>query len=600
MWFGKRNPDVTYETGSRQDMSLSLVSSLQRGGRCFVPNDFDDIETDSSGELPPATRLCAMVNIDGVVASKSLPATGEVTIGRSSTCDLVVRDSSVSRHHATLRMSPLSIIDAGSRNGTRVRGELLAAGVPTQLSVGEALQIGSVAILIHAPTLANHDVPLPGALPDHSGPLDDLLEIECARSARSCSPFALVRLEVADGKSDDIYSSLRTLLRTTDVIGGDGPDTLLVMLLDTNADQAQLAVARMNQLLNQHQIAARIGVARYPHDGVTAEQLSAYAWERLARGADAQPTEMDLLREQIAQIATGQLSVLITGETGVGKELCAEMIHRLSARAGKPFVKLNCSAIVETLIESELFGHERGAFTGATSARAGLFEAGNTGTVFLDEIGELPAGVQAKLLRVLEERVVRRVGASTGRALDVRFICATNRDLAAAVDDGTFRRDLYYRINGVTLAIPPLRDRRSEIPGLARAFAKRARGTPITLGPEVIAQLQHHSWPGNIRELRNTIERAALLSSGGAVRPSHLALETKRDPAITQPMPIVRATPDDQSLASAVADVERQRILEALEHCKGNHTHAARMLGISRTTLLARLNQYGLTRPRRV
>lgn len=296
--------------------------------------------------------------------------------------------------------------------------------------------------------------------------------------------------------------------------------------------------------------------------------------------------------------------MLITGETGVGKELCAEMIHRLSPRAAKPFVKLNCAAVVESLIESELFGHERGAFTGAVGARPGLFEAGDGGTVFLDEIGELPLAVQSKLLRVLEERVVRRIGATDGKRLDIRFICATNRILADEVELGRFRRDLYYRINGVTISVPPLRERQTEIAGLAQVFARRARGTasPVPLGGDVLAELEQHAWPGNIRELRNTVERAVLLSAGGPIRPQHLALERpRRDSSVT--MPIQRIDISDRmtqpNLASAVADLERQRIVETLNACGGNQTRAARALGISRNTLLARLDAYGFPRPRK-
>ena len=556
-----------------------------------------------------------MLSIDGVVTWTPLPDDGDVTIGRGSASGLVIPHASVSRHHATLRMTPLEIVDVGSRNGTRVRGVPVEPNVSTPLTIGEAFQIGQAAVLIQPSSLV---LPLDVELPDPiSDSIGRLLEMECARSARSRSPFAFVRLEVRDG-SADVHGLLRAMLRTSDAIGIEGPGSYQIMLLDTSPGQAALAMSRMTQLLGQHGITARLGVARYPDDGVSPDQLAAHAWEQLGRDPGDPPTAMDEVRELIAQSASGELSVLITGETGVGKELCAEMIHRLSARAGKPFVKLNCSAIVESLIESELFGHERGAFTGATSARPGLFEAGDGGTVFLDEIGELPLAVQSKLLRVLEERVVRRVGATTGKTLDVRFICATNRVLGDEVDDGLFRRDLYYRINGVTISIPALRERRSEISGLARAFARRSRGgaSPIVLGPEVLAALENHPWPGNIRELKNTVERAVLLSSGGSVRASHLALEspsagraTRRDLHVTKPIERisasdlgdapVRPSQDPQTLATAVAELERQRILETLNQCGGNQTRAARALGISRNTLLARLDAYGLPRPRK-
>ena len=555
-----------------------------------------------------------MISIDGVVTWTPLPDGGEVIVGRSSTSELVIAHPSVSRHHATLQMSPLAISDAESRNGTRVRGKRLPPMVATPIAIGEAFQIGEAAVLIQPSSLV---LPLDTTTPEPtSESIGRVLDMECVRSARSRSPFSFVRIELRDGRESDVHGVLRAILRTSDVIGIEGPGSFQVLLLDTTAEQAALAVSRMTQLLGQRGITARYSVARYPDDGVTADQLAAYAWEQLDRMPGAAPTAMDEVRALIAQSAVGEVSVLITGETGVGKELCAEMIHRLSARASRPFVKLNCSAIVESLIESELFGHERGAFTGATASRPGLFEAGDGGTVFLDEIGELPLAVQSKLLRVLEERIVRRVGATTGKTLDVRFICATNRVLADEVEKGTFRRDLYYRINGVTISIPPLRERQAEIVGLAKAFARRVRGgaSSVVLGPEVISALQHHQWAGNIRELKNTIERAALLSSGGAIRPSHLALESasssrssRSDLMSTKPVERIsstdmessRPTMDQQSLATAVAELERQRILDTLNQCGGNQTRAARMLGISRNTLLARLDSYGLPRPRK-
>jgi transcriptional regulator with GAF, ATPase, and Fis domain len=399
-------------------------------------------------------------------------------------------------------------------------------------------------------------------------------------------------------------------MRTTDVIRGDGTGAFQLLLVDTNADNAAQAVARLVQALRREGTEVRIGVARYPDDGVVAEQLIAHAHVQLARDPDAPPSEMDHVRELVRQVATGDLSVLVTGETGTGKELCAEMIHRLSPRAGMPFVRFNCSALVETLVESELFGHEKGAFTGATSAHAGLLEAANGGTVCLDEIGELSLAVQAKLLRVLEERVVRRVGSTAGRTLDIRFVCATNRYLPEEVDAGRFRRDLYYRINGVTISIPPLRERPGELAGLARAFVARPRGnaTPTAIADEAPAAPANPSWPGNIRELRNTIERAMLLASNGPIKPEHVKLGSEPPRRSSVPtMPIERITSTDlplpatpeQPLASAVAEVERTRILDALERCGGNQTRAARMLGISRNTLLARLDSYGLPRPRK-
>jgi len=588
----------------------------------LVASDFDDLDTEGARARGGGTRLHAMISVGGAVTSTLLPATGELTIGRSSTCDVVIHHATVSRHHATLRLSPLEIIDAGSRNGTRIRGKTLNEGEPSAVAIGEAFQVGDVAILLQEVSLSFDGKPMlePWQLADGSSPPQSV-DAECARSARSGSPFALLLIDTEDGRPKEMQGLLRAFMRATDVVTSDAGGGFQVLLVDTDGDQAAIAVSRLTKMLQQHGITAHIAMARYPVDGVVTEQLIAHAYEQLARDSD-EPTAMDNMRELVRQVATGDLSVLISGETGVGKELCAEMIHRMSQRASRPFVKLNCSAIVESLIESELFGHERGAFTGATSAHPGLLETGDGGTVFLDEIGELPLGVQAKLLRVLEERVVRRVGATVGKKVDVRFIFATNRDLANDVSAGRFRRDLYYRINGVTIAIPPLRERRGEIVALARAFASRARpGSSIVFGNEVIAALESHSWPGNIRELRNTIERAVLVSSGGTIRPAHLVLEpmretttivrevpSHRDSHQTMP-PIDRSSYETlerpairsstQSLAREVADLERHRILEALEQCGGNQSRAAKLLGISRNTLLSRLDAYGLPRPRK-
>ena len=334
---------------------------------------------------------------------------------------------------------------------------------------------------------------------------------------------------------------------------------------------------------------------------MTPEQLSAHAWDLLHR-APGVPTAMDAVRALVTQVAAADVSVLITGETGVGKELCAEMIHRLSARGGKPFVKLNCAVFVESLIESELFGHERGAFTGAVTARAGLFETGDGGTVFLDEIGELPLPVQAKLLRVLGGR--RRAARRRDHRQDPRRALHL-RDEPHARRRGRrrpFRRDLYYRINNVTIEIPPLRERRGEIAGLARAFAARSRSAhgAVVFADDAIGALERHACPGNIRELRSTIERALMVAAGAPIRATHLSIERPSQRTVDTTMPIPTVAYDGTtSLAASVAELERKRILDTLERCGGNQTRAARELGISRNTLLARLDTYGLPRPRK-
>ncbi|MEM9452824.1 MAG: sigma 54-interacting transcriptional regulator [Myxococcota bacterium] len=309
---------------------------------------------------------------------------------------------------------------------------------------------------------------------------------------------------------------------------------------------------------------------------------------------------MTSLYQLAERVAKSTINVLLLGETGVGKDVLARKIHAMSPRRGKPFLPLNCGALSEQLLESELFGHERGAFTGAVESKMGLLEAANEGTVFLDEVGELPMSVQVKLLRVLEERQVRRVGGLRSKSFDIRFVAATNRDLNQAIADGEFRSDLFYRLNGISLVIPPLRQRVGEVEGLSLRFieeaSKRAgHSRAPSLSPEALAWLEKYHWPGNIRELHNTIERAVLLCTDDVITVEQLPSAV--DTPTGAPSPTPRAA--SGSAAAAEQDPERKRILDALEQCAGNQTRAAKLLGISRNTLLARLDQYNIPRPRK-
>ncbi len=302
-----------------------------------------------------------------------------------------------------------------------------------------------------------------------------------------------------------------------------------------------------------------------------------------------------LLAERVAR---GTINVLLVGETGTGKEVLARTIHQSSPRSAAPFVALNCAAFSDTLLESELFGHEKGAFTGATEAKQGLLELANGGTVLLDEVGEMPAGTQAKVLRVLEERKILRIGATAWRTIDARFISATNRDLEAESRAGRFRKDLYFRLNGVTIELPPLRQRRADIEPLARqhvrTFAAQLGSAPPELSSEAVEALLAHGWPGNVRELKNVIERAVLLADDGPIRREHLQLGGLREAVETDRLPAL-----PQGLRDEIQDVERERILSVLESCGGNQRRTAKVLGISRTTLLAKLDRYGVPRPRK-
>ncbi|MDB4883704.1 MAG: Sigma-54 dependent transcriptional regulator [Gemmatimonadetes bacterium] len=309
----------------------------------------------------------------------------------------------------------------------------------------------------------------------------------------------------------------------------------------------------------------------------------------------------DAVSALVRDLAKSNLSVLVLGETGVGKEVLAETIHRWSGRSGA-FVRINCAAIAPSLIESELFGHEKAAFTGALHQRPGLMEAAQRGTVFLDEVGELPEAIQAKLLRAIESREITRVGGVKPLALDVRFVAATNRDLAAEIAKGRFRSDLYYRLDGVTLVIPPLRDCRKRVGPLAMRFLQGASAggmapTAPQLDAELLARLEAHDWPGNVRELKAVIERALILARGGEIKPRHLAIAAVApSTAGTSAAPPAGAA---EQPASEGAAAERQRIVDALEACVGNQTRAAKMLGVSRATLVTKLGIHRIPRPRK-
>jgi two-component system, NtrC family, response regulator AtoC len=321
--------------------------------------------------------------------------------------------------------------------------------------------------------------------------------------------------------------------------------------------------------------------------------------------------EMRHIHALARRTAKSDMSVLILGETGVGKEVLAETIHRASHRAKSPFLRFNCAAFAPNLVESELFGHERGAFTGAHANKIGLLESTNGGTLFMDEVGELSAGIQAKLLRVLEERSVTRLGATKPQPADVRFVTATNRDLARDVRDGRFRSDLFYRIGGMVLTIPPLRHRLVEVEPLARYFLKefcrRSGRIEPHLTPAAVERLLGHDWPGNVRELKNVMERATLLATGAAIDFEHVALETPSqlddatgDEAETTVVGIPNTFARSlQTGATDGAELEKERVISALEACGGNQTRAAKLLGVSRRTLVNRIDGFSLPRPRK-
>jgi two-component system, NtrC family, response regulator AtoC len=536
------------------------------GPDCRVPNrlcglrkqSMSAIPRDSSRPLIEETRTAFRPNVvtfddsgyayellsssSGGVMSVPLARGMSVCVGRAADADISTRDPTVSRRHAILHVGDgLELEDLGSMNGTRVGGHLLEPRARVSLTEGTSFELGAATfVVLRAQSRVAHTIPVK-AHDVTAAPLD--------------API------VADSAMKRIYATL----------------TLM---------------------------------------------------------------------------APAALNILILGETGSGKEVYASAIHAQSRRATKPFILLNCASLAESLLEAELFGYEKGAFTGAMQSKAGLFEAADGGTFLLDEIGEMPLPMQAKLLRVLETGDVMRVGAVKARTVDVRIIAATHKDLRREVAAGRFRADLFFRINGMCVTIPPLRERVDDIGPLAERFirlaAAKAQVRPPVLGRAALDKLRTHPWPGNVRELRNVIDRAVVMSQahGQSLTPESIHLDipiefasslawteaaTATDlmseerrmaalsfdassaTAITRPRTAPRvdgfpgaSTPKDASAVTAdtplreqLDSVERDRIVDVLHRCAGNQSKAAGLLGISRYALMARMDRYGITRPRK-
>ena len=539
-----------------------------------------------------------LVVADHLFATYALPPSGIVSIGRSPECDVCIDDVSVSRVHAELQLGEsLVVIDKGSANGTWVLDRRLPPEQPTAVRVDQAIRLGSVTLLVQRRTVGIQ----PRRTHTHTY-FEERLEDECAQALRHSRQLAI--LHVISDDTVALHDLLGSYLQDGDVVGSYSPSELEILLSGGDPGQTARVLTALAAALEPS--GARLGSAHYPRDGRDANTLVAKARSR-ALGEIPEPVAWDEivvvdermaeLHRLVGRVAAADISVLLQGETGVGKEVIAEALHRQSPRAQKPFLKLNCAGLGETLLESELFGHEKGAFTGATATKQGLLEVAEGGTVFLDEIAELSPGVQAKLLRVLEERKLLRVGGLTPRSIDLRIVSATNRDLEAEVARGAFRLDLLYRLNAISIVIPPLRERVAEIVPLAYKFlaaiAEKLDQPVPRLTEDVCAVLQAYTWPGNVRELRNVLERALVLADD-VIDARHLPAERMRAPFRAKPQPKQPLEYDPELDAE-----ERRRIIEALEVCSGNQTHAAKLLGIARRTLINKIERFSLPRPRK-
>jgi DNA-binding NtrC family response regulator/pSer/pThr/pTyr-binding forkhead associated (FHA) protein len=539
-----------------------------------------------------------------------LPDHGIVTIGRSDDVDVQIADPSISRRHTSLHIgNGLKIEDLGSANGTRWRGEQIPPKEPITIQPGDPIEIGRTLLVVQR-ALSNSQPPWLYTHEQFEGRLAE----EVASSSTGDASFAVLRLHTGTRSAVEVQRVLAQQLRAGEVAALSGPGEYEILLPEVAPGDADQRAAQFRQALEAVQDPVAVGVGCFPRDARNVDSLIERA-NIGVRATDRPKSQkalaingMEGLKRIVDRVAQSSINVLITGETGVGKGVLASEIHRRSPRTERPCVVLNCAELQETLLESELFGHERGAFTGANATKQGLIETAQGGTLFLDEIGEMSLATQAKLLRVLEERSVRRVGGLQQRPVDIRLIAASNRDLEAESERGAFRRDLFFRLNGILLYVPPLRERVDEIELLARGFIAQAAAdakceVPV-LSREALFALQQYPWPGNIRELRNMLERAVVLCTDGLITTEQLSLVRGRRSVELPPNPVTTAPlpPDPSPPLPTMREQypgERQRIIDALEQCAGNQSRAAKVLGMSRATLVARLDIYGLPRPRK-
>ena len=596
------------------------------GGREPVETELHD-----RAEIPRDAQLVLVVVTPAGVEEHALPWPAETLIGRAPPANVCIDDPTVSRAHARLSAGPEGPLlqDLGSRNGTFVNNDRIGSeGRP--IAAGDALLFGSVAAQIV------HRSKQPGqARLLVAEEFDARLAVEIERSRSLARPLALVTVELGaapGGALEAVRRTIRGSLRATDLVTVRGPGRVDVLLAETGKPDAVEIAARVRHELAATHREARLGVAVLPDDAASAEGLLAVA-QRAAQGAaspgpaeerattrrvgereivvaDAAMVQVLRSAERVAGLA---MPVLVMGETGSGKEIVSEAVHALGPRAAMPLVKLNCAAVPENLLESELFGFERGAFSGAVAAKPGRIEQADGGTLFLDEIGEMPLPLQAKILRVVEDKRVQRLGASKDRAINVRFVAATHRDLQSAVEAGRFRQDLYYRLATLQIRIPPLRERPREIVLLAQRIAAEAaaaagRDVPAFTDAALRA-LVAYSWPGNIRELRNVVSQAVVFCEDAVLDVAHLgpvaaAEDAQRAPA-SHPGTWPGSTPEPSSrpgsapasgrpLDEELRTVERARIVGALEACGGNQTKAAELLRMPRRTLVSRMAALGI------
>jgi DNA-binding NtrC family response regulator len=559
-------------------------------------------------EGAPDVGYALWVVSDKQTSKFALPVSGRVVVGRSRSADVRIDDPSVSREHVVLHLdgSP-RIEDLRSINGTRLRGLPLEPGTPVPLRPNDVVDMGAVLLVLRDRALTAR-----GERTCHPALFELHVEEEEARLEAGGSVFAVARL-VLEGPLNPRAAEIvvAAALEGKDIACSPEPGHHDVLFFGAEPEGAKSRLARLLRVLSERSVRVQSTLTCYPRrlsPRASRTAGTSPAGPGVTRGSGglregpiATDDAMRRVLRLIERVAQGSLSILLLGETGVGKEVCATYVHQISPRAMGPFVRLNCAALPEPLVDAELFGHQRGAFTGAVADRAGLLETASGGTVFLDEIGDMPLTTQVRLLRVLETKEVTPVGSNKARAIDVRVVAATHHDLAERITVGRFREDLYYRLNGISVVVPPLRERPLDIEPLARYFVTRSaqRRRAPALSAASIAVLRSRLWPGNVRELRNVIERAVALCDGPSIEPEHLVIDPA--PTGTRPVEPTTAIPpppvaSGSGLREEVDTLERERIVAALAACDGNQRAAARKLGISRGALIRRLDRLGVAR----
>ncbi|XYI02803.1 sigma 54-interacting transcriptional regulator [Sorangium sp. So ce1128] len=550
---------------------------------------------------------------------RALPDEGALIVGRSDDADVRLDTAAVSRRHAKLVVSggEIRITDLGSHNGTVVNGERIEGS--RTLGSGDVVAIGDTTLMLR------REPPSRGSALIDMGQLRRRVEEEIERAADSARPFGLAVVSVgAVQMRTTLAQRALSVLRLMDIVAWDGGSHLAIGFPELGGEAARAAVLQLLEAIAPLAPEARAGLASYPFDGGDTETLLAGARTAAsiaAPGSIAPASEtavrhvigertivvadaaMIRLFELIRRLAASDLPVLVLGETGAGKENAATAVHHWSARAQKPLITLNCAALPETLVESELFGYEKGAFSEARAPKPGLLERAHGGTVFLDEIGELPLGVQAKLLRALEAKRITRLGDVREREVDIRIVAATNRDLEAEVLAGRFRQDLLFRLSAAVVELPPLRHRRRELPILARLFLAEAcarTGRPaLDLSEAALAALFAHPFPGNVRELKNAMEYAAATADGPVIEPWSLperiaGLDVPQRPAADTSAPPASGPARFKPIAEELREIECTRMRQALDAAEGVQKRAAALLGMPVRTFTFKLKQYGI------